>query len=60
MSYNGPAPNDAALSARTRAAIEAMQAYFEARSRQAPRAECKQLERNWLSAVRRMRMGTAQ
>ncbi len=43
---------------QTRAAIDAMQAYFAACSRGASRAERERLERDWLSAARRLRIGS--
>lgn len=52
--------NDSPVHAQTVAAIEAQQAYFEARARGVSRAERERLERNWLSAARRLRIGTAQ
>lgn len=39
----------------TKAAIDRMHAYFNARQRGAPRRERERLEREWLNAIRRLR-----
>lgn len=45
-----------ASQAQTQAAIEAMQAYFAATAQARPRRERQELARQWLAAVRRLRM----
>ena len=42
--------------AQTQAAIEAMRAYFTATAQARPRRERQELARQWLAAVRRLRM----
>ena len=42
------------LQAQTKAAIERMNAYFEARRRGAPQQERQKLEQEWLAAIRNM------
>ena len=54
-----PSPNTAASQQQTRAAIEAMRAYFIATSQARPRQERQRLAHEWLAAVRRLR-STAQ
>lgn len=45
---------------QTRAALEAMAAYFKATDQQWPRRERQRLAREWLAAVRRLRTTAAQ
>jgi hypothetical protein len=45
---------ESTLQAQTKAAIERMNAYFEARRRGAPRQERQKLEQEWLTAIRNM------
>lgn len=44
-----------AMHAQTKAALDSMHAYFNARRRGAPRQERERLEREWLEAIRRLR-----
>jgi hypothetical protein len=53
-----PSPNTAASQQQTRAAIEAMRAYFTATSQAKPRQERQRLAHEWLAAVRQLRSTT--
>lgn len=44
-----------AMQIQTKAALDSMQAYFDARRRGAPRQERERLEQEWLDAIRRLR-----
>ncbi|MFO1420611.1 MAG: hypothetical protein U1F59_06705 [Candidatus Competibacteraceae bacterium] len=48
----------AASQEQTRAALEAMRAYFAATAQARPRRERQRLAREWLAAVRRLRTST--
>lgn len=49
-------PRDCAPHAQTQAALDAMRAYFTATAQAQPRRERERLEREWLAAVRRLRI----
>ncbi len=53
---HSPASTDS--QAQTRAALEAMRAYFTATDQARPRQERQRLAREWLAAVRRLRTTT--
>lgn len=47
---------DSAPQPQTQAALDAMNAYFAATAQARPRRERQRLEREWLAAVRRLRI----
>jgi len=49
---------DIAPQAQTQAALDAMHAYFTATAQARPRQERQRLAREWLAAVRRLRVTT--
>lgn len=49
-----PTPTNASQQ-QTRAALEAMRAYFAATAQAQPRKERQRLAREWLAAIRRLR-----
>ena len=53
-----PSSSDLVLQVRTQAALAAMQAYFTATAQSRPYRERQQLAREWLAAVRRLRVTT--
>jgi hypothetical protein len=53
-------PATAASQEQTRAALEAMRAYFAATAQAQPRLERQRLAREWLAAVRQLRTAAQQ